>query len=265
MFFDMHTHSRFSCDADSPMDTIAELALKNGLAGVAVTDHMEWIPEDDAYEYFAPQDYFAELEIVRSRYAGQLELLAALELGNPHQFPQEVADVLSAWPWDYTIGSLHWTAGLPGWEPVAFEAGVATAYQRYFTELVNLARDGEFDVLGHLDLVRRDSWSVKRQILPLEPYADLIRAILAALVQRGKGLEINTSPWDRGLDDPCPGLTILRWYRELGGEILVFGSDAHNPRRVGQYFPRARDLALAAGFTHLVRFKQRQITDWCEL
>ena len=143
-----------------------------------------------------------------------------------------------------------------------FEAGVAVAYARYFDELVALAQGGEYDVLAHFDLVRRDSWEVCRQVLPVEPHAEALHEALHAVVARGKGLEINTSAWSAGLDEPCPGLTILRWYRELGGEVLVFGSDAHYPERVGADFDRARDLALAAGFTRLARFERRRIVGW---
>ncbi len=77
--------------------------------------------------------------------------------------------------------------------------------------------------------------------------AELIRAALRAVIVRGRGLEINTSPWSKGMDETLPGGHNHAWYRELGGEVLVFGSDAHCPEAVGQHFARARDLALSFG------------------
>jgi histidinol phosphatase-like PHP family hydrolase len=62
-----------------------------------------------------------------------------------------------------------------------------------------------------------------------------------------------------GQPEPCPALEILRWYRQLGGEILIFGSDAHKPQDIGMHFKLARELALTAGFTRLARFERRQI------
>jgi histidinol-phosphatase (PHP family) len=244
------------------MAAMARAAHAAGLAGVAFTDHVEWMPGDEATGILKSPAYFAELDELRARYNGEMQLLAGVEVGDSHRFPAETREIVSAWPWDYILGSIHWVDGQPGWEPEMFESGVAVAYARYFDELIALAQGGEYDVLAHFDLVRRDSWAVCRQVLPVEPYAEAIREALRAVVARGKGLEINTSAWSAGLDEPCPGLTILRWYRELGGEVLVFGSDAHRPERVGADFDRARDLALVVGFTRLARFERRRIVGW---
>ena len=97
------------------------------------------------------------------------------------------------------------------------------------------------------------------------PEQSLDNDLCQAVVARGKGLEINTSPLGNGLAEPCPGLYILRRYRALGGETLVFGSDAHQTPRVGQHFEEARQLALAAGFTRLARYRERQVVGWIPL
>ncbi len=78
-------------------------------------------------------------------------------------------------------------------------------------------------------------------------------------MERGKGLEINTSPLRRGQPEPCPSPEILRWYRELGGEILTFGSDAHTVGDVGADFDVALAIAQAAGFDRLATFERRQV------
>ncbi len=247
------------------MQALAQAAHAAGLQGLAFTDHQEWIAGDEATGFFNPDVYFTDLAALSEIHYGDLTLLAGIELGNPHNFLPEARAILADWPWDYALGSVHWIDELPGWEPVAFERGIQAAYQRYFEEMVRLAEEGEYDVLAHFDLVRRDSWSLYRVDLPLEPYARLIDAALTAVVARGKGLEINTSPLRRGMAAPCPGVDVLRRYRELGGAILVFGSDAHRARDVAQDFDRAREIALAAGFTQLARFAQRRVVDWIPL
>lgn len=263
--YDFHVHSRYSPDASPALSAMADAAHRAGLVGMAFTEHIEWLPGDEACGYLEPQRYYTELVSLRGRYDEELQILAGLELGNPHDFVTEARALLDAAPWDYVLGSLHWPEGLPGWEPVAFEEGLEIAYRRYFRELVTLAEEGAYDVLAHFDLVRRDSWGVCRQVLPIEPYESFIRAALTAVVERDKGLEINTSALAAGLDEPCPGLTILRWYRELGGEILVFGSDAHHPEDLAQCFDRARSLALEAGFDQLARFERRRVVEWLPL
>ena len=97
-----------------------------------------------------------------------------------------------------------------------------------------------------------------------EPYADMIRTVIRSLVERGKGLELNTSPLRMGQPEPCPSFQVLRWYRELGGEILTFGSDAHQPEAIGSYFDAALEIARAAGFTRLATFEHRK-TRWVKI
>ncbi|MBN1260758.1 MAG: histidinol-phosphatase HisJ family protein [Anaerolineae bacterium] len=262
---DHHTHTTFSPDAAYTMAQMAEAAYQAGLEGITFTEHLEWMPGDGATGYLDLDAYFAELHRIQGVYEGRLWVRCGVEMGSSHLFPEEAHAISGAHPWDIILGSNHWAGGIPGWEPVAFEDGSEAAYRRYFEDLVPLARHGVYDVLAHFDLVRRDSWSHLQQELPLEPFSDLIREALRAVVTRGKGLEINTSAWGMGLPEPCPNLAILRWYRELGGETLVLGSDAHRPWRIGQFFARACDYVRAAGFHRLAYFAERRVVRWIDL
>ncbi len=128
-----------------------------------------------------------------------------------------------------------------------------------------MVTEADFDVLGHLDIVRRDSWDLFKQTLNLNAFHGTIDQTLQKLIDAGRGLEVNTSGLRKGLPEPNPSLSVLRRYRKLGGEILVFGSDGHRPRQLGHGFKDARNLALAAGFRHTVRYKERRIVDWLTL
>ncbi len=263
--FDTHVHSQFSFDTHTSMREQAQRALALGLAGLAFTDHVEWYPDDEAYHFLNPAAYFAELEALRAQTNGRLTLLAGLEVGNPQRFLAETRALLSAWPWDFVLGSAHWVGDQRGWVKAFFAESPEVAYRRYFAELLDLARHGDFDILAHLDIVRRDDWELHRRALPVETFADEIRNVLQALIERGKGLEINTSGLAKGMGEPLPNVLILRWYRELGGDILVFGSDAHTPQRIAADFASARALALEAGFKRLARFAGRRIVGWIPL
>ncbi len=264
-WFDTHVHSQFSADTRTSMREQVQGALRLGLAGLAFTDHVEWYPEDETYHFLDPAAYFAELEAIRAQVNGRVILLAGLEIGNPQRFPLETARLLEAWPWDFVLGSAHWVDHQRGWVADFFADGAEEAYRRYFAEVLDLARHGDFDILAHLDIVRRDDWELNRRALPLDAFADEIRAILQALIERGKGLEINTSGLAKGMGTPLPDRTVLSWYRELGGEILVFGSDAHSPQRLAADFAAARELALSVGFKRLARFAARRIVGWIPL
>ena len=80
--------------------------------------------------------------------------------------------------------------------------------------------------------------------------------ILDTLVRKGKGLEINTSGLDR-IGDFFPGREYLRRFRELGGEIVTVGSDAHTLNRVGRQIPEALDV-LKEIFGYVCTFEGRK-------
>ena len=263
---DYHIHTRFSCDSETALVVACEAAIARGLREIGFVDHADFGP-DDPPDYFRPAAYLTEIARCRTRYDGQLTIRAGVEIGEPHVFFREAQAVLAAGAFDYVIGSAHYADPMQcAWKPAFFEQPLRQAYAAYFRQVVKLAETGDFDVLGHIDLVKRDARKFGKPYDGPGPYADMIRAALRSLVERGKGIEINTSSLykGKGMSDTCPSLEILRWYRELGGEILTLGSDAHTPDKVGACFDVALDMARSAGFTRLARFEKRQIL-WLEM
>jgi histidinol-phosphatase (PHP family) len=270
---DYHIHTRFSCDSEADMSRVCESAIAKGMREIAFTDHADFGPSDPP-GYFQPAQYLAAIDSCRSQYGSRLCLRAGIEMGESHIFRTELQRILATGDFDYVIGSAHYAvsptypasstdpASLQcAWQEPYFEQPLHQAYEAYFQQVVNLAAEGDFDVLGHLDLVKRDAYKYAKPYDGPEPYADMIRTALRSVVERGKGIEINTSSLykGKGMSDPCPSLNIVRWYRELGGEILVLGSDAHSPDKVGSHFDVALEIARAAGFKRLAAFEQRKI------
>ena len=111
-------------------------------------------------------------------------------------------------------------------------------------------------VLGHYDFCCKFSPYPDRSMSYAVAPA-LFDAIFRHLIQNGKGLEINTSPWR---DGPSWGLDILSRYRALGGEFVTVGADAHKPGQVGRRIDEALDLARAAGIPYVATFQALQPT-----
>ena len=57
---------------------------------------------------------------------------------------------------------------------------------------------------------------------------------------------------------PLPTPEMLRRYFALGGRLITFGSDAHQPRRVGENRDWAEHLAREIGFTEWCVFQGRK-------
>jgi histidinol-phosphatase (PHP family) len=188
-----------------------------------------------------------------------------VEVGEPHLFAAEASAVVADGDFDIVLGSAHYAEGMQAaWLEDFFEQPLRQAYESYFRQVVDLCAEGDFDVLGHLDLVKHDAHRFGKPYDGPEPYADMIRTALRSLVERGKGIELNTSPLRLGQSELCPSPQILRWYCELGGEILTLGSDAHSPTAVGAHLDVAMAIAKAAGSEHLATFRKRRI-DWIRI
>ena len=82
--------------------------------------------------------------------------------------------------------------------------------------------------------------------------------MLKNLIAQGIALDLNTAALRRRAQVLTPGLEILRWYVELGGERVTLGSDAHKPEQVGSHLPEAIEIARAAGLKYLTHFERRQ-------
>ncbi len=242
------------------MAQVCEVAIARGIREIVFTDHLDFGPADPP-DYFHPAEYMAEIERCRARYGHQLTIRAGIEVGEPHLFAEEVKPILAECDFDFVLGSAHYADGLQvAWEEPYFEQPLHQAYEAYFRQVVRVAEEGDFDVLGHIDLVKREARKFGKDYDGPEPYGDIIRTALRSVIERGKGIEINTSPLYRGQPEACPSLEILRWYRELGGEILTVGSDAHTASFVGSCLDLAVEMARAAGFTRLATFEKRRLS-----
>ncbi len=260
---DYHVHTRASCDSRATMADHCRRALARGIAEIAFTDHFDPVPEDMCYGYYNPERFFAELEAARREFEPQGVILrAGVELGEYHRFHDVVQPVLDAWPYDFVLGSLHWVDDQIVFERAYFDdRGGRDAIEAYFVELERLARFGGFDVLSHPDVVKRIGYHACGGFDICE-WEELVRLVWAACIENGIGIEINTAGLRLKVNEVHPAPESLRWYREMGGDILTVGSDSHRPDHLGGGIGEALALARAAGFTRIASFEQRQIVRW---
>ena len=78
--------------------------------------------------------------------------------------------------------------------------------------------------------------------------------ILERLIDKGLGIELNTN---RGAN-PLPDEPWLRLYRDLGGEIITMGSDAHTPEFIGCAMEECQELLRACSFRCFTTFEAQQ-------
>ncbi len=272
---DCHTHTQYSVDSEADINIMIERACDLNLAAYAITDHCEcnrWYSEShykDAttYRYFDfGQDFENSVSAVtelKEKYRGKLNLICGVEMGQATQEFDVAEKIVSDKRLDFVIGSIH---QVPDTEDFAFLdyssmdwKAMYELMQTYMLEINKLCKWGKFDVLGHLTYFLRyfqNHWNLKFDI---STFDDIIEASFHELVQKGKGIEINTS----GLRNPkiketFPSLKYVKMFRELGGEIISIGSDAHAVEDLGTGTFEGVKLAEEAGFRYITYFKERK-------
>lgn len=253
---DFHTHSSFSSDSGEALFNMAESALQKGLSTLCLTEHMD-LDYPSGEFILDTEKYKNELERVRGEFSGQLELLFGVELGLMDYLAPRLYEYTKSWDFDFVIGSSHLVDGKDPYYPEYFESlGGKNGMLRYFESIsANIEAFGDFDVYGHLDYAVR--YSPEKSYEPLD-FRGVIDEILKKLVSHGKGIEINTAGIKSGLGYVHPNPFILRRYKELGGEIVTVGSDAHDRSRVGADFGRAELALKSAGFEYYAVFRGRK-------
>ena len=234
------------------MERSCERALEIGLPAVAFTEHADFVTIHEGQHSVDIAGYHEAIERCRTRFKN-LRILSGVELGEPHWFPEETAAVLGAGKLDRVLGSIH-CIRLDGREVDASQfrlepkASQADAVRKYFQETLAMVESSQpFQALAHLDYPKR-YWPQDLPPYHEEDYETELRAILLAAARRGCVLEANTTRGDGGESKFCPGLKVLRWRHEVGGDAISFGSDAHQPDKVAGAFELATQVVEAAGF-----------------
>jgi histidinol-phosphatase (PHP family) len=255
---DYHLHTTFSCDAKATMLDMCQSAVSRGYHEIGFTEHYDLNPVDDCYNWLKVDAWHAELERCREMFKGQLIIRAGVEFSEPHLYPQGVRSLLERLPFDYVIGSLHYVGAELVFAEEYFRRRTSDqAFLDYFNNVEQMTRTGNFDILGHLDVLALTARLIYGVYDPCQ-YEDTIRPILQNCIQRGILLEINTQGLRKPVQMLVPGEVILRWYVDMGGESICLGSDAHLADHLGSHLDVALQAARKAGIQSISCFDNRQ-------
>lgn len=260
MLWDTHMHTHFSGDSDADPRDMIRSAKEKGLGGLCFTDHLDidypQTPDEFLIDFPA---YFSELKDIQQDFSSSFPVYIGLELGLQPHLAKELPAVVKEYPFDFIIGSSHVVHRMDPYYPEYYTGKTEDeAYREYFESILeNLAVFDCFDVYGHIDYVVRYGPNTNTYYT-YEKFADVIDEILRTLIQKGKGIEINTGGFKYGLGHPNPTEAILKRYRELGGEIITIGADAHKPEHVAFDFNKVPAILKEAGFSYYTVFKNRK-------
>jgi len=257
---DYHLHSTCSGDGHNTMLEMMLASYKKGVDILCFTDHVD-------IDYYltgeADPNCFSNREKMREMYEEALScapkdmvVRLGVELGEGNHDTQHAIEIASSPEFDFILGSIHNLKGKPDFYDIQYrdEKFCRELIDCYMDELLELARIDCFDVMAHIGYpiryTRRAGFDME---INLKTYGEKLEQILKTLIENGKGIEINCSGFRNPLvGGTIPTIDVLKLYKDLGGEIITVGSDAH---RVDQ-----AASGLAEGFDILRRLEYKYVT-----
>lgn len=276
-----HTHCVF-CDGNNTPREMVEAAIEAGMTHLGFSSHAGWPFCDESQIH--PCDYPAYVSEIRSlqeEFKDKIEILLGFEVDwlPPVSAPDKKRYARFA-P-DYLIGSVHYVCdeSRPVHNWLAVDAGADTlqqgidtlfggdgkkVVQKYFDAERQMMANGGFDIVGHIDLVRKNNGKIRFFDENDGWYKKELEATAEAAHRSGIAVEINTGGMARvGLESPYPSAEMLRLLKKYDVPVVI-DSDAHSTEHLTWAFDIAEACAREAGYKeihYLTRhgWKTRQI------
>lgn len=250
----LHTHTIYVDGKDTLEELVLE-AVKRGFGSIGFSEHsyLKYSSFSNKLTTYKTELYKKEITALREKYRGLIDIYCGLE----YDFYSEV-DTSS---FDYLIGSVHYL-DCDG-RVVSFDCGLNGTIQyindnfsgnsiafakKYFETVARLPEKGNFDIIGHFDLITKNN-DVGRFLDTSAPkYLDMGLSAIHALNGKIPFFEINTGAISRGYKSlPYPQMEFLREFRKCGfGAVIT--SDCHNKDFIDCSFCEAEEILLMAGF-----------------
>ena len=122
---------------------------------------------------------------------------------------------------------------------------------------ISSKRDDFFNVYGHIDFINRYG-DYQNKVIDYKLFMPTITKIFKTLIEKSKGIEVNTSGYRYGVGGPHPQFELIKLYHDLGGKIITVGSDTHTPEQMAYKFDEAYKMIKEAGFDSITAFENKE-------
>lgn len=264
---DCHAHSNNSFDADHSVEQMVKKATSLNLHTFCITDHCDfYLPGENKNTNCFDGDpiepiiqSFTQMKECVINNNSDTELLCGVEVGQANQNPMGAKNLFSKCDFDFVLGSLHNLSCEQDFFFMEYDKlDVEVILHRYFYELIEMCELGMFDSLAHLTYPLRYITGEYKIKVNLDRYSSLIDKILTLLIKNGKALEVNSSGLRQKYGDILPHAEILTRYKQLGGEFITVGSDAHKTINIGKGIATVYETLIDCGFDKITVFKKRK-------
>lgn len=249
----LHTHTTY-CDGKNAPTEIVEAAIQKGFGGIGFSGHTYM---DCSAEYTmtpeSTENYKKEISSLKQAYKDRIDVFLGLEV--------DIYSETNLSGYDFLIGSLHCLkidGKNIGFDRSAQEveqiihtyfggSGLAFA-KEYYRQLATLPQHGNFDVIGHFDIITKNIEKIKFFDPESEEYLSYAFEALDAMRGKIPFFEVNTGAISRGYrTSPYPMKSILNQMKEWGFGAII-SSDCHDATYLDCGFDEARELLVACSF-----------------
>lgn len=252
-----HTHTTF-CDGKNSAEEMTRAAIDAGFVSLGFSGHSPMYYDADwTMTKENVREYIKEVRRVKALYADKIDILCGIELDSDY------ADVKLS-DFDYTIASVHQLHGEDHIYSVDLSPDELTECvdrvfvgdwyemaKTYFNNLAEFVISGDFDVVGHFDLITKFNGKTPLFDEDNEAYkASAIKALDRILDNKPDILfEVNTGAmYRKGNQKPYPAEFMMRHINKRGG-LITITSDSHCCESIDFAFDKMIDYCKACGFS----------------
>ena len=258
---DYHVHTPLCNHAEGVMEAYVRKALEIGLKEICFLDHLtvaEYAYQSGRKLSMTPEEvplYFQAVQLLKQRYKGSIDVKVGLEIDFNPEHVNLFYDIVKTYSFDVIGSSLHFPVGLDvvssnsDWKHG--KGDTDHIYSLYFEQMVSMLEHSYYDMVCHLDLVKKYGRN------SFKPFDKEIDEIVSIIGNKNIIVEVNTSGYNHPAKEVYPSPDIIKKCLKAGIGVTL-GSDAHHPQSVGQNFDRALSVLISAGYKHLSTFARRK-------
>lgn len=235
--WDLHIHTTMSFDGRDHIDAMCESAIKKGLTGIAVTNHLDYDGiKSGIYPPYDPEGDLRQIREAREKFKGQLDIKFGIEIGQANTHTAELKRFIRDAGFEYILSSLHNMPGAIDFYYYNFEKMSEREriyrYEKYLDELMLVLDAIPADTLGHITYPIRYMKRAGADI-DINLFEKRFETLFKLMVMKGTALEVNVSDLRTEVNATLPEPCTVELYRACGGKRVAVGSDAHRAEHVG--------------------------------
>lgn len=265
---DCHMHTELCGHAKGTPSEMYKAVKAAGLAGAIITEHLPLKPELDPEGIYSMRGdvdslYVAELRDIRFDWDDS-DLVIGAEADWLVDDPQWTIDSVArarAQGIEVVLGSIHFLSGWAFDDPAYIsewdKRDVDKVWENYFNEWAKAASSGIFEVMAHLDLVKKFGHRSQYE-------EDFAQEAARVASENQVLIEVSTAGWRKPVNELYPSTTFIKACAERGVNFTL-GSDAHCPSEVGYRLNDAADILQSFGVEKVAYPQKEGRIKWLEL